>query len=171
MGPPTSGPPVCPSSPKRRHMSIPASGPPLASAGSRSHPSPPRPALFFPPRQAPGGSLPCTPQLPSPAPRARCRGRSDRLGDPGTVSLSHGPAPAAEPGARRQAALVPPSTPIPLMDIEAPRGLHRPCWEVVVFAGEQRSLRPGMVGARGPDTGTWARMGARSEQEQPGVYF
>lgn len=145
--------------------------PTLASAGSRSHPSPPQPALFFPPKQAPGGSLPCTPQLPSPAPRARCRGRSDRLGDPGTVSLSHGPAPAAEPGARRQAALVPPSTPIPLMDIEAPRGLHRPCWEVVVFAGEQRSLRPGMVGARGPDTGTWARMGAKSEQEQPGVCF
>lgn len=49
---------------------------------------------------------------PSPAPRARCRGRSDRLGDPGTVRLSHSPAPAAEPGARRQVALVLSRTPI-----------------------------------------------------------
>lgn len=80
----------------------PSQWPPLASARSRSHPSPPRPAVFFPPKQAPGGSLPCTPQSSSPAPRARCRGRSDRLGDPGTVRLSHGPAPAAEqaPGAK-----------------------------------------------------------------------
>lgn len=136
-GPPRSGSPVCPSSPMRRHMLIPASGPALVSAGSRFHPSPPRPALLFPPKQAPGGSLPCTPQSPSPASCARCRGRSDRLGDPGTVRLSHGHAPAAEPGARRQAALVPPRTPIPPMDIEALRGLHRPCWELVVLACER----------------------------------
>lgn len=93
---------MCPSSPMRRHMLIPASvprwpqrglSPILLLRGLRASSRPSR--LLEAPFPAPLRS-------PSPAPRARCGGRSDRLGDPGTVRLSHGPAPAAEPvpGAR-----------------------------------------------------------------------